>query len=709
MKKHHLILFFILQATITQAGNILKINQYQSFTDTEFTIQLEAENDSSFVAFQADIAIPEGFKYISNSAVLNSGRIAGHTLNVSLLNGNILRLIGYSPNNVAFTGNSGTVVSLTLKAGKVPGTFPIQINQATLANTRSVNILSETINGSITVLAPDIQLSETGLNLSRVALGTQAVSGFTITNNGNQDLNISSLVFDDTQFTTTETTVFTIAGGSSRYIPVSFAPLTKGNYTKSLYINSNDPDQPSLKVTLEAVAYAVNELHTANITGASSSDCTLGFTLNNMEVFTGIQFDISLPQAMSYIGGSATLYRRDDHVIAVNALNANTLRVLAYSPGNKNFTLNDGKIIELGFLLNGTGGYYPIDINNVIISNSQGENILSASYGGSLQISSSEISTSNQLNFGDVSMTSEKELLQMIYNYGQEPLIINQLTFSNEYFNSPQTFPVTIQPYEQLNLPVIFKKTNKGQTSGTMKIFSNDPDHSIYSVELSGNAFAPNYLKIITESILPGETKDFEIAIDNEETFVAFQFDLTFPDGLTPDINNIRLSDRKQDHVVSSTLHSNNILRIISYSPAQLPFNSKSGTVVLIPFKCDVDMLAGSYNIEFTNALLSNENSGNILYAAVNGMINTSPSTKTSSSYLQPLHIYPNPSAGKIYMQINDENLSNGILSVIDMAGNIILQQSIAGQATVVVDLSGKQAGVYFMKVNDMTRKIILK
>src|SRR5690606_1604740 len=105
-----------------------------------------------------------------------------------------------------FIGNSGSLVSFTLHSGKKPCTFPLQINQGMLGDSQSTNILTGTSNGSITVVAPNIQLSATGLNFSRVALDTQAESGLTIQNTGNQDLIISSLSFDDSQFSTTETT-----------------------------------------------------------------------------------------------------------------------------------------------------------------------------------------------------------------------------------------------------------------------------------------------------------------------------------------------------------------------------------------------------------------------------------------------------------------------------------------------------------------------
>lgn len=619
MKKHLILIALICQAIVLQAENILKINQYQALPDADIVIHLEADNDNSFVAFQVDIPIPEGFKYVASSAVLNTERTSGHMLSTSQLTGNVLRLIGYSPNNVAFSGSSGAVVSFSLKAGKVPGTFPLQLNQAMLGDNQSTNILTGTSNGSITVLAPDIQLSATNLNFNRVALESYAENGFYINNTGNQNLVINSLSFDDQQFSTTASSSITIAGGTSQYVPVRFTPVTKGSYTKSLYISSNDPDQSTIKVTLEAVAYAVNELHTGNISGASSSDYTLEFNVNNMEPFTGIQFDINLPQPMTYLSESATLYRRDDHIIAVNAVNTNTLRILAFSAANKTFTANEGKLIELGFHLNGTGGYYPISISNVMISDANGENILSASYGGSLQITSSDIYTSNRLEFGEVSMTSQKEVLHSIYNYGQEPLIINQLTFSNSYFNSNVTLPVTVQPYQQFNLPVVFRKTVKGQAVGTMKIYSNDPDESIYTVELVGNAFAPNYIRVSPQQYRQGEDKMLEIEMDNVEDIVALQFDMSIPSGFTPDLAAATLSDRKKDHVLLATTLNSTTVRLIVYSPGQQAFSGQEGTVLQIPFKADETIDFGDYTVQFSNALMSNDNSENVLYGTSDG------------------------------------------------------------------------------------------
>lgn len=709
MRKLYIIFIALFQLTLSQAGNIIKIGSYQTLPDTEIEIQLEVENDDAFVAFQADITVPEGFKYIENSAKLNLARSTSHALSVNIINGNTLRLIGYSANNTAFTGNAGSIVSFSLKSGKKPGDFTLQINNASLANSQSNNILTATTHGVLTVLAPEIQVSSNKINFGRVALQTYSDAGFTIQNIGNQDLIISSLSFDDAQFSTNPSTNITISGGSSRYIPIRFTPTNKGNYSKSLYINSNNPTQASLKITLEAVAYAVNELHTGSMSGASSSNGTLEFTVNNMEAFTGIQFDINLPSPLSYIDNSAKLYRKKDHIIAVNTISNNKLRVIAFSATNKAFDDSDGKLIELDFHLNGTGGYYYIQVSNVIISDANSENVVSASYDGSLQITAADIYTYNSLYFGDVSILSQKEVMHSIYNWGQEPLIISQLVFSDNIFYSSQELPVTIQPYQEFGLPVIFKKENKGETNGTMKIYSNDPDQPIYNVSLTGNAFIPNYLKIDEEHFQPGEEKNIEIKMDNIDEIVAVQFDLSFPEGFTPNMDGMQLTERKKDHQLVGTLINDNKLRIIAYSPSSKAFTGQEGTLVEIPFKTEDFVSDGTYPINISNPIMSNRASKNVLYNYVNGLITVDFNTGIKSQTNHQVSMYPNPVISNLYIQTSSQQ--SAYYSIMDVTGKISTQGSFV--ENIIINVSNLSSGIYFIVIkqgdNISTHKFIKK
>ncbi len=604
------------------ATNVLKIGQYQVLPNTDFVIQLEAENSDPFVAFQADIPIPEGFSYVAGTAQLTTARISGHSLSASVVSGNILRLIGYSAGNSAFTGSTGPLVSFTFKSGTFPATYKLEIKQPVLGDSQTANILTSSTDGQVIVLAPNLKLSATVINYGSVPLESSPIQTVQITNEGNRDLTISSLNFNDPQFSTTVANNFIISANSSSTLPVKFSPLAKGTFAKELQINSNDPDQPTATVALNAMAYAVNEIHTGNISGASSSTRKLDFTLNNMEAFTGFQFDINLPQPLTYVAETALLFRLQDQTVTVNQLNAQTLRVLVFSPSNKTFTGTSGKVLSLDFLLTGSSNYYQISISNVIIANTLGDNIVSASYGGQLQITAPDIDALPQLNFGDVSVLSSATMLLRIRNYGQEPLIISQLMFPNDYFKSTQILPVTIPAYGTFDLPVDFGNSLKGATTGTLKIVSNDPDENPFTIQLSGNAFSPNYLLINTQYIRPGESKIVPIEIENEEPFVAFQFDLTFPDGFTPDLNAIALTARKQDHVLAPIALSNTSLRILVYSPGQKTFTGTSGPILNIPFKAETNLLPGAYNLTFSNTLISNIKSENILYSSKNGVLN---------------------------------------------------------------------------------------
>lgn len=621
MRKITILIFVFFQFILLQAQNILKIGQYEVLPNSEFSVQLIADNTRPFVAFQVDVSIPEGFRYVDASATLNASRSSGHVLTANLLSGNILRLIGYSVGNTAFLGNSGSLVSFSLKSEAAPATYALVLNQPVLSDSQSNNILTGSINGSVTVIAPNLSLSVSQLDYGRVPIGTTVEQTMQINNTGNSDLVISSIDFSDNQFSTIESTGFTIKASDSRNVLVRFSPTSKGVLAKKMQITGNDPDQPVSSIDLNAVAYAVNEIHVGSITAASSSTGKLEFSLNNMEEFTGFQFDLELPQPMTYLAGTAQLFRSQGQSVSVSQINNNTLRVLAFSTDNKNFTGTNGKVLSLDFSLLGNAGYYSIGIRDVIIANSTGENIVSNSYPGNIIITSPNMSTSSSLDFGEVSILSESSVNFRISNYGQEPLIVNKLQFSSTKFKSNQELPFTIQPYESFDLPLRFADSVEGTTTGTLKIFSNDPDENPFVVQLSGNTFVPNYCLINNQNFIQGDTKIVGIEVENQDPFVALQFDLNYPDGFIPDLNNITLTDRKQDHVFASSVLSETSIRIIIYSPAQKSFTANSGSIINIPFKAENTLLPGTYDLVLSNVLMSNSSSENILRSPKNGVL----------------------------------------------------------------------------------------
>ena len=620
LRSYLVILALVFVTMLSEAANTIRTVSVSVGTGATCLVQIQVDNTDAFVAFQADIPIPAGFSYIAESAQLNPARSSGHTLSASLV-GNSLRIIAYSVGNTAFSGSSGTLISFNLKAGTVPGNYSMILNNTLLGNSQSQSLAHSIQNGAVTVLGPNFQGSTTSFDFGRVALTTTGTQYINVQNIGNQNLVVSGITFTDVQFTSPESGGFTLTAGQSRQVSIVFTPTVKGTYSKQMKILSNDPDTPEAAITLNSVGFAVNEIHTGSILAASGSSAKLEFALNNMEPFTGFQFDINLPSPMKYVGSSAVLSRLQNHVVQADTINSNTLRVVAFSASGKNFTGIDGKVLSLDFDLKGVAGYYPVQISNVIIASTDGENIVSASYNGSLQITSPDIHTDSQLNFGDVSVLSEGNQTLRIYNYGQEQLTVTQLMFSNDYFKSSQSLPFSVAPFGYFDLPVRFVKTTKGVSNGSLKIISNDADENPFTVQLSANAFVPNYIIAGSYSVMQGNKVDALIEVSNKEPFVAFQFDLDFPDGLTPDLDGIALTARKVDHTFAATLIGERRLRIVAWSGGQNSFTGETGAVIKIPFQTSLAMPVGNYQLTLSNGLLSNSASENVLYSMQNGSL----------------------------------------------------------------------------------------
>ena len=624
MKKIYLlitIIFFLLFNCQIQAQNIMKLGDVSVQAGQEATLVISVDNTQPFVAFQVDIPIPNGLTYIESSAVLEDARKDGHILSASIVSSNTLRLIGYSLSSIPFKGNSGAVMHFKLKAGQLPGNYSLVLTNPIIGDATSANILSSSTNGKVMILSPHIQLSVASIDFGRVALGQTLDRNITINNTGNQLLQVTGITFTNPQFTTIGGSSFSLDANGSKNIGVRFTSQTKGTYKETMSIASNDPALPVAIDTLKAVAFAVNELHSGSITALSGETKTLDFTINNMEAFTAFQFDIPLPTTMQYVIGSAILLRKQDHQVSCSMINSNTLRVVAFSASNKAFTGTDGKVLSLDFKIAGQAGWYPINISNGIISDAAGLNAMSASYNGSLQVSAAQISAVQQLSFGDVSILSSKTLSLRVSNTGGDVLNIDQLLFSDPSFSSTQSLPLAIPIGQYADIPVIFSKNSKGAVSATLKINSNDPVTNPFTVNLSVNAFIPNYIYVKDFNGCVGTDVVVTIDVDNEEDFVALQCDLKYPSYLTPKTSEIVLTDRKGDHALQSNLLGNNTIRLVAFSMTQQAFKGKTGAVINIPFSISAGAVTGSYPLEISNGIMGNASSQNILYGTKNGTI----------------------------------------------------------------------------------------
>ncbi|MCG3164302.1 MAG: Ycf48-like protein [Bacteroidia bacterium] len=81
------------------------------------------------------------------------------------------------------------------------------------------------------------------------------------------------------------------------------------------------------------------------------------------------------------------------------------------------------------------------------------------------------------------------------------------------------------------------------------------------------------------------------------------------------------------------------------------------------------------------------------------GTMDTIPGFE-SHELSEDIFIYPNPAKNLLVIELKDENHRNGIVSIVDMNGRVILQFNIPeGNNRITVDVSSVNAGIYFLQV----------
>lgn len=623
MKKIYLFLlylFVVINHSNSQIHqNVLYIDTISSGPNQIVTFNVYVVNSQNFVAFQLDIILPGVLTYVNNSATLTS-RSNNHQLAVNLIGQQTLRLLAFSTTGLKFFGNTGSILRFQCKAKTEPGVYDLQIQNPILTDSSLQNIITNYYNGRIILLAPNIKTNLDSLDFGSIPLRTYADRNLIIYNLGTSVLNISRFTSTNVDFYFLDSSSVVLNPNSSIQKVVRFYPAKKGYKSGNFIIKSNDPDDSIKIIHYKAHSYAVNELRTLPVTGRTGFNAEMNFTINNMEPFVGFQFDIRLPPILRYIKDSIWLSsRKQDHIVQANYIGEDVLRVIAFSPSNKPFLDTLGPIVKILFRLDGTGGYYYPQLQNVIITDSTGTNILSAYYNSYIHIASPDIHGTNSFDFGEISVLDTVIRAIDIWNYGNDTLKITAINSNNPVFKNLTQLPIIILPYQKKEIQISYHSLIKGINSGRLIIRSNDPDEDPFYINLRANSFHPNYLKIYPYNVYSGDTVKIDIYMSNYDTVVAFQFDLSFPDSLKYIPNSAELSYRKQDHILFVNNLSSNKLRLLAFSLTKKPFLFNDGIVLHLKFVAgEVD---GNFSLILSNALLANSLNENVLRDVINGSI----------------------------------------------------------------------------------------
>lgn len=155
-------------------------------------------------------------------------------------------------------------------------------------------------------------------------------------------------------------------------------------------------------VSTGAYAQQNNRLYIPEVVGMYGKEIALPIYVDNSSEITAFQFTLQLPEGATLNTSSAEFTnRKDDHAIAVRSVGNSKYMFVAYSPSNKGFRGESGKLLSVNMSIPETleeGESYPMTLTDVVLSMTDGNNVVTAFEAGNLTIAKSpDLEVSNAL------------------------------------------------------------------------------------------------------------------------------------------------------------------------------------------------------------------------------------------------------------------------------------------------------------------------
>ena len=589
-----------------RADNVLTITGGSGAPDEEVTVTFTLANSDAVTALQVNIPLDEELTLVSGSLV-KSARLANHDALASANNG-VLRVMVYSTQMNTIAAGSGELFTLKLKMGSQPKN--IELTPSTLTLTGSSGALEATSQaGTMSIRCAKAQYSTMTVDFGEVPIHSSYEQTVTVTNIGNEPLEVTALTFSDgTTFSSTTTLPFTVAAGASAPINVTYAPTVRGAITENVKVTCNSISKLNT-IRLEAQPFAVNELHVQNVSGVSDSEVEVVLRMNNMDPIIGFQTVFTLPSALEYVAGSFELNanRKDDHVASAT-LNGQTLTIVSYSISGKAFKGDDGVLGSFRVKLVGRYGVTltPTVAQLTAILDNVSTDVLSAKYGGEITIQSPQLNACSTLAFGRQPVTEDVEQTYTIRNYGNAPLTISRVVFADEGYAISDELPIEIASGTNKTLTITRTDMTEGDFATTMNIYSNDPELRMQSVSVTGNIYAPNFLTVTADDSYQGDDVLVHVSLANYDPISGFQFDISATEEYSINTADIVKTARGNGLSVSARRVDETTLRVVAYlmGDAIAPGDGELMTLRLTP---EDGQTLGQHSVSIREVMLATE------------------------------------------------------------------------------------------------------
>ena len=351
-------------------------------------------------------------------------------------------------------------------------------------------------------------------------------------------------------------------------------------------------------------------------------DFSIGIAFSNADDISAFQFDLQFDNnAMQLRSGHSLTNRVGNHTISTNVIGDNIIRVVVISSTNETINPGTGTVVNLNFTSNNEPGNFDMIFSNVVFSDSGGLQISISPNDNQVTILGPKFKLlTTNIDFGRVSRSSNQSRTIQILNEGNETLTILSQNLSSPLSIS-ETFPISIPAGVNFSITLTLDTTESQVISDQTLFETNDTDGSRGLQELSVEAdiYSVNEIYVGNNSGNLGSNILIPVSINNMDSFTSFQLDITIPSGVEYVQNSVALSGREEDHSISAAVINPNTLRVISYSPNNLNFNSTSGEVFsfsLLPVSN-----SGYHPLDISNSIISNLDLGDVISDVYSGYI----------------------------------------------------------------------------------------
>ena len=358
--------------------NELHVGTASGIADSIVTISLTMNNMEPIVAMQCAFKLPKQLEYVANSLAVNTTRANGHQA-LSTLRGDTLYLAIFSMTNQPLHANDGEIATFQLRLNGSSGTYYLKPIDVVLSNITEENMVSATSQGSVRINAPSVS-GNASLSFGNIPITEVAYATYSVRNNGSAPLVLERATFLEEGYSIVEELPITIANYQTTTITVAYQPTEEGDFSTTMNLYTNDPNNRLKTVALSGHVFEPNTL---TLDGQSNQDgtYTLSVALDNYTDIVAVQYDLHWRNDMTT---SQTTFvpsaRMQKHNAVVTPLDEDSYRIIIYSMSNATIAGHDGELHQLVFTPQGEVNYCgsTISIDNIVLSNAAGGDKTSA-------------------------------------------------------------------------------------------------------------------------------------------------------------------------------------------------------------------------------------------------------------------------------------------------------------------------------------------